>query len=240
MPQNDAPSETKPKKKGSSAAVTVVAIIGAAFAGVGGWQVAKTAHHELSHFGSAEFSECVDDLSQPGEQGDPFDYAILGVQRVYGFQPLEAREIVYDTLVAVCVMSAKKEIENLESYFMGSLNHEASRRAKQKARWVSWKENLDSSRDPAPPSDSDEGLDVDPQVIESCLKELSLFEQELIRFRIYQDLTWEQISARIGRKMSARTAKRQFDAAMEKFGNICRRQISGGGDSRAIPPQNGY
>ncbi len=224
MPENnpDSSKQPVPRKRASGPGV-IVALVGYGLAIVGGYTVAKTAHEEISDLvGSEEFSDCVDDLSRPDKQGDPFDYAILSVQRSYGLSEFDARKVAYETLISVCVkMAEKDEIKKLENYFMRSLGNGAKRLKKKAKRRASLSKTIDTGTLRRITPEDNVISEQEFAALETCMKHLSIYERELILYRVFQDTPWEEMGATMGKEMSGKTARRQYDEAMQHLRNIC-------------------
>lgn len=161
------------------------------------------------------FANCVDRLTERKENVDPIEWQIRRLTGRFGISEHDARAIVLETLVSVC-MSKAEDREDLSRYFMRSATNRAytfvNRRTNQ-GRVCSIE--LVPVLDVPDESDGWHFAEQTEQRAQKAFCELSELDQAIIHARVIEDLKFSQIGEMIG--LSEDGARKAFDRALRRM-----------------------
>lgn len=161
------------------------------------------------------FANCVDRLTERKENVDPIEWQIRRLMNRFGISEHDARAIVLETLVSVC-MSKAEDREDLSRYFMRSATNRAYtfvNRRTNRGRVCSIE--LVPVLDVPDESDGWHFAEQTEERAQKAFCELSELDQAIIHARVIEDLKFGQIGEMIG--LTEDGARKAFDRALRRM-----------------------
>lgn len=161
------------------------------------------------------FSGCVDRLTQRGPDYDPIEREIARVMARYGVSAYDARVLVIETLVSVC-MKKGEDREDLRRYLTRSISNAARNFL---TRHLNQRRTCSIELVPVVDYPDDTSgwryADEAEQRARRAFCDLSEIDQAIVQARVMQELTFGQIAEQIG--LSEDGARKAFDRAVRRL-----------------------
>ena len=161
------------------------------------------------------FAGCVDRLTERNEHGDPIEQHIRRLMARFGISAHDARAVVFETLVSVCMKKAEDR-EDLSRYFWRSVTNAARNFL---SRHLNGRRTCPIELVPVVdfPDDQDAWRYVEDteQRAQRAFCSLSDIDQAIIQARVVRGLKFAQIAALVD--LSEDGARKAFDRAIRRL-----------------------
>ena len=169
-----------------------------------------------------DFDECVDQLLDSSEGKSIYSQRVESIRYRYSNVPmLDPEDIVSESVIAVCNTYAEKGVEDLKRYFNRTTENKAKATYRRYHGMLPMNDYGDLAMAGTLNPEFSYARQERLRLFEDCCERLNYFERAVVEAHIKHGLPWEAIGTSVGKPMSERKARREFNVAMERLKTLC-------------------